>query len=173
MIVYCATCPEGRSYIGITRRTLEYRRRQHMRVSVAGSSCKFHKALRYWGDQMEWVVIDTCRSIPELRDKEREHIASYNSYAHGYNSTEGGEYTDLYQGERIEDDGTVVQLFAASERGRHEGQNITVVISEGRPATKRIDLAAIEKFDRAKSQRETRRSFREAKKAKRKNKLPA
>ena len=165
MIVYRATCPEGRSYIGITRKTLEYRRRQHMRASVAGSSCKFHDALRLWGDQMEWAVLDTASSIQELRDKERDYIARFDSYAYGYNSSPGGEYSGLFQGERVETDGTVVQIFAPSEAGRRVGRNVTVnVDAESRPALK-PDLQAIAKVERSHAQRESRRAKRRQKKS--------
>lgn len=51
---------------------------------------KFYSALREHGlDAFEVEVIDLC-PIEELDEKEIYYIAQYNSFHHGYNSTEGG-----------------------------------------------------------------------------------
>ena len=52
---------------------------------------KFYSALREHGlDAFEVEVIDLC-PIEELDEKEIYYIAQYNSFHHGYNSTEGGQ----------------------------------------------------------------------------------
>lgn len=52
---------------------------------------KFYSALRKYGlEAFEVEVIDLC-PIDELDEKEIYYIAQYNSFHHGYNSTEGGQ----------------------------------------------------------------------------------
>ena len=52
---------------------------------------KFYSALREHGlDGFEVEIIDLC-PIEELDEKEIYYIAQYNSFHHGYNSTEGGQ----------------------------------------------------------------------------------
>ena len=52
---------------------------------------KFYSALRKYGlEAFEVEVIDLC-PIDELDEKEIYYIAQYNSFHHGYNSTDGGQ----------------------------------------------------------------------------------
>lgn len=52
---------------------------------------KFYKALRKYGlENFEVSVLELCDS-EELDAKEIEYIKQYDSYYHGYNSTEGGQ----------------------------------------------------------------------------------
>ncbi len=52
---------------------------------------KFYSALRKYGlDSFEVEVLELC-SVQELDEKEIYYISKYNSFHHGYNSTEGGQ----------------------------------------------------------------------------------
>lgn len=93
MIVYKVTNKiNGKVYIGITTKTLEYRRKVHERDSKRYNYL-FYRALKKYGfDNFEWEVIDTAQNIEELERKEKEYILLYESFNNpekGYNSTSG------------------------------------------------------------------------------------
>ena len=53
---------------------------------------KFYKALRTYGiDNFEVEILELC-PIEELDEKEIYYIKKYDSFHHGYNSTEGGQF---------------------------------------------------------------------------------
>ena len=50
MIVYKHTSKtSGKSYIGITKYSLDFRLRGHIKEAKLGSTCKFHAAIREYG----------------------------------------------------------------------------------------------------------------------------
>ena len=57
-VVYCATFPNDKKYVGITRRKLRYRIREHKKHSDDGSNTLFHKAIRKYGfDNVCWNIL--------------------------------------------------------------------------------------------------------------------
>jgi len=91
-IVYKATSPSGKSYIGITIHSLGYRKSQHYHAVRKGSNLLFHKALRkYEPSDIIWEIIDTTDSFESLRKKEIEYVLLFNTFKRGYNMTRGGD----------------------------------------------------------------------------------
>lgn len=89
-IVYKATSPSGKVYIGITSEGLEIRKNKHYRDALKFDR-KFYKALRKYGSKVIWETIDTASTWNEACNKEKLHIQKYDSFKNGYNSTLGGE----------------------------------------------------------------------------------
>ena len=100
MIVYRAKNKiNNKSYIGITTKTLEHRKRTHEKA-VKYVNRKFYNALSKYGfDNFEWSVLEECNSITELENKEVYYIEKYDSLNNGYNLTSGGESTKEYSDE--------------------------------------------------------------------------
>ena len=75
-IIYCATAPDGRRYIGQTINSLEFRRRRHL-SDAQRSRLPFHEALREQGaDNFRWDVLE---QVPrrQLAERERHWIAHH------------------------------------------------------------------------------------------------
>ena len=86
MIVYCFTHMEtGRKYVGITKHTIEWRLKGHMK----GRSF-FSNVLRKYGIQgFSYEIIDTASSTEELRVKEKKWIHELDTlYPEGFNLTD-------------------------------------------------------------------------------------
>lgn len=93
MIVYLVTNKiNDKQYVGITNKTLEQRKENHMADVRNGRGYALHKAIRKYGeDVFTWQVIDTAEIVEELTEKEKHYIQQYNTYQKGYNLTLGGE----------------------------------------------------------------------------------
>lgn len=94
MIVYKVTNKiNNKVYIGITTKTLEYRKRIHIRDSKTKNTY-FYRALRKYGeDNFTWEIIDTAKTKEELEELEKYYISLYDSFndkGKGYNTTSGG-----------------------------------------------------------------------------------
>ncbi len=93
-VVYCATFPNGKKYVGITRRKLKYRIREHKKDSDDGSDILFHKAIRKYGfENICWDILKHCNSIKDLVDSEVYNIKELKTFVddeQGYNLTTGG-----------------------------------------------------------------------------------
>lgn len=94
-IIYKATGPTGKVYIGKTVRGLGKRRTQHysnaLNANHAAYNTKFYRAIRKHGTiTFEWDVIARASELI-LGDEESKFILLYDSYKNGYNSTLGGE----------------------------------------------------------------------------------
>jgi group I intron endonuclease len=101
MIIYKITnTVNNKSYIGQTVRTLRQRKNQHISESKRGkdTTCYIHNAIRKHGDvNFKFEIIDKCKNIDELNEKEIYHIEKYNTLKpNGYNLTEGGNGTTGY-----------------------------------------------------------------------------
>jgi len=93
-LVYKATSPSGKVYIGITITPLKERIRLHLREVDRGSHRPFHNAIRKYGSEnIHWEIIDTATSWKELCELEKKYIAEHDSKNNGYNMTLGGEGT--------------------------------------------------------------------------------
>lgn len=104
MIVYKYTNKvNGKVYVGITRRTLEGRHKEHVRQ--AGDGTYFHNAIAKYGvDSFLLEEIETVDSVERLMERERYWIKQLRSFAYsnnsnGYNETRGGEGMTGHSGE--------------------------------------------------------------------------
>ena len=78
-------------YIGATTKSLEDRKKDHLKKSNKGKSYAFQNAIATFGeDAFKWEQIDTAVTTDELAKKEKEYILEYNSKEQGYNSDSGG-----------------------------------------------------------------------------------
>ena len=91
-IVYKVTnTSDGKVYIGATTKSLEDRKKDHIKKSKMRKSYAFQNAIATYGEEaFIWEQIDTAFSIDELAKKEKQYILKYNSKEEGYNSDCGG-----------------------------------------------------------------------------------
>lgn len=77
----------GKSYIGQTRYTPEFRWKQHQHKQ---DNCYFHNAIRKYGvENFTLETIEECE-IKDLDSREIFYIAKYDTFNNGYNLTIGG-----------------------------------------------------------------------------------
>lgn len=90
-IIYKATSPSGKVYIGKTFKTLVQRKNQHYSRAFRENRSKFDNAIRKYGDSLKWIILRD--NIPEnsLSKLEIEEIKKHDSFHSGYNGTEGGD----------------------------------------------------------------------------------
>ena len=91
-VVYKVTNNETEEvYIGITSKSIDDRKKDHLKKSKKGKSYAFQNAIATYGaDAFKWEQIDTAITTNELAKKEKEYILEYNSKEQGYNSDSGG-----------------------------------------------------------------------------------
>jgi group I intron endonuclease len=96
-IVYKVTNQEtGKSYIGVTTRSIEERKADHIQKATKGTGSYFQEAIgTYPLNAFSWQQIDTANSINELAEKEKQYILQYNSQEQGYNSDCGGGFNKI------------------------------------------------------------------------------
>jgi len=99
MIIYRAICNiNGKSYIGLTRLSLEERKHKHWlnsRNNKKNLKQAFYLAINKYGwDSFEWQELCSALTLKDLSVLEREFIAEYDSYNNGYNNTLGGLSTE-------------------------------------------------------------------------------
>jgi group I intron endonuclease len=90
MIIYKATnTVDGKCYIGQTKNTLKFRKRQHI---ISKINTYFSKAINKYGkENFIWEVLCECKSKEELDEMEFHYIKQYNSFGVcGYNLAWGG-----------------------------------------------------------------------------------
>ena len=81
----------GKSYIGVTTKSLEARKKDHVKKSKKGKSYAFQFAIATYGaEAFAWTQTDTGSSLDELAQKEKEYILKYNSKEAGFNCDNGG-----------------------------------------------------------------------------------
>lgn len=97
-IIYKATSPSGKVYIGKTINSLEERKISHF--EKINSNTKFARALRKYPDQEKWDWSILYKNIPEnqLDIAEICTIYVYDSFYEGYNSTFGGDGGNTWNG---------------------------------------------------------------------------
>ena len=90
-ILYCATAPSGKRYFGVTSKTVSKRRKSHRDAMNKGSSLPFHKAMRKYGDAIEWraVVVGSKEYILDLEERAIQAFKSRDR-RFGYNVAMGG-----------------------------------------------------------------------------------
>lgn len=96
-IIYCATSPEGKKYIGRTIQGLNIRKSKHIKRTNEGSLLFFHNAIKKYGDEIKWEILeeykfnDRKKLIDKLNEREIFLIESMETlYPNGYNLTIGG-----------------------------------------------------------------------------------
>lgn len=78
----------GKSYIGQTRYTLEFRWRQHLHKR---DNAYFHNAIKKYGaENFSLEILEEC-DVDQLNSREIFYIAKYNTFEEGYNLTIGGD----------------------------------------------------------------------------------
>jgi hypothetical protein len=109
-IIYKATSPSCRVYVGQTLQSFSRRKTEHYRDAFNERcgmySSKFHRAIRKYVNDFRWEIL--YKNIPEdlLDIAEMCAIYIYDSYYGGYNCTFGGDgakgrvWTDLQREER-------------------------------------------------------------------------
>ena len=110
-IVYKVTNQEtGKSYIGVTTRTMEERKADHIKKASKGMGSYFQSAIATFGPAaFQFEQIDTATSSNELAEKEKKYILQYDSKENGYNSDSGGGFKKtVYQ---FDLDGNLVASF--------------------------------------------------------------
>lgn len=124
-LIYCYTNKiNNKKYIGITRRTLEQREKNHISEAYNYNSPKYHTpfkcAIRKYGiDNFDKVILDTAIDIEEANKKEKQYIEKYRTYCYGknnwgYNATKGGDgvarmYRKIVQLNK--NDGKLIKIF--------------------------------------------------------------
>lgn len=91
--------PTGKSYIGITMTPVERRWYLHRHGARTGKNpgSRLYAAIRKHGEHAFTVrTIVVCPDWEYACDLEKKLIATYDTYANGYNATEGGEGTVGY-----------------------------------------------------------------------------
>lgn len=89
-IIYQATSPSGKIYIGQTTKDLELRICQHYYHANGGLNTPFAKALlHYKKEEIKWEILHIA-PIEQLDILEISEIQKRNAIANGYNLREGG-----------------------------------------------------------------------------------
>lgn len=91
-IIYKATSPSGKIYIGQTTKSLSYRKSQHYR-DIESKPCYFHSALKkYKKDDILWSILDIFDSKNNADYLEKKYIKLYETQnpEKGYNQQSGG-----------------------------------------------------------------------------------
>ena len=94
-IIYKATGPSGKVYVGQTTKTLARRKAQHKFMALKGDRrSAFQIAILEHGgvNAFTWEQIDTFANDEELERKEKFWVAHYKARdpAYGYNDQDGG-----------------------------------------------------------------------------------
>lgn len=149
-IVYIVTNQiNAHQYIGITRRTLHLRRREHLSAARTGiRACPIHRAIKKYGhENFEFCEIFASDDVDEIKRKEVKLIAQMRPH---YNCTAGG---DGNTGRAWSAESRAI--IGAAKRGNtyRLGSTHTPEVKErlraaGR-ATKHISLANLEKAHEA------------------------
>jgi hypothetical protein len=81
----------GKHYVGVSTKSLEERKKDHIKNSKKGKTYAFQNAIGTYGaDAFNWEQIDTANSTDELAQKEKDYILKYDAKDNGYNSIGGG-----------------------------------------------------------------------------------
>jgi hypothetical protein len=88
----------GKEYVGLTKRTIDSRWKQHIQESLRLGSWEYNTPLgnaikKYGKDSFDISILKECGSILELKEEEKRFISvrkSLSKYG-GYNLTEGGD----------------------------------------------------------------------------------
>lgn len=99
MVIYCIKNKiNGKEYVGLTKRSLKDRWKQHIQESNRENSWEWNTPLgraikKYGVENFEIFVLESCKTEQELRQKEINLIFERKSHVDygGYNLTKGGD----------------------------------------------------------------------------------
>jgi hypothetical protein len=96
-LIYKATSPSGKVYIGMTKKTIDERRKEHEWHTNSNSNKIFHRAMHKYGCNFIWETLETGLSKVEAELKEIEYIAKFHATSRnfGYNQAKGGMAGDI------------------------------------------------------------------------------
>jgi predicted GIY-YIG superfamily endonuclease len=91
--LYVCKFKNNKKYVGITRRKLEQRIKDHIKTAKRDPKYAFHRALIKYNFDVTWETLCTGLSKDKAIKMEMDTIKAYGSYVldNGYNSTLGGE----------------------------------------------------------------------------------
>jgi hypothetical protein len=94
-IIYKATSPSGKHYVGYTHFSLKDRMLMHFSEARKGIRRPFYNCLRKYGNKVKWEIIATYQTESFAKNRERYFIklTKANVPKIGYNCTSGGEGT--------------------------------------------------------------------------------
>ena len=95
-VVYLIIFPNTKKYVGITSTSFEERKKGHL-SHMNTSKLPVYNALKKYGNQVKWEVIDRADNWDELCRLEKSYIIKYDSLKNGYNLTAGGDGTVGYE----------------------------------------------------------------------------
>lgn len=93
MLVYKVTNDiSGKSYVGLTSRSVKQRWAEHKRAAKQGSTLPLHYAIRKYGhDNFGIEILEECFDTEHLREREQYWIKTLGTFGSGYNATIGGD----------------------------------------------------------------------------------
>ncbi len=97
-IVYQAISPSGKFYIGMTKKSLEARHKEHERHSKNDKTKRiFYEALKKYQLNFSWQVLESNLAKKEAEQKEIEYITKLQATnrKYGYNQAKGGLSGDI------------------------------------------------------------------------------
>lgn len=96
MIIYKVTnFLTKKIYIGKTSKSLDSRKKEHLKNVKSNKKTKFYNAIRKYGDELFlWEILTVCENEETLNKMEIFFITDYDSFKNGYNSTLGGDGGD-------------------------------------------------------------------------------
>jgi len=125
-IIYkCTNLVNGKVYIGQTVRSLKERIKDHIQSSKNPKSV-FHYAIKKYGDNFSWDIIDSAIDKEELDYKEKYWINQYKSYASthkGYNVHEGGTGGNTFKWMDKKDYENLIERFRINNKGNTKFQD--------------------------------------------------
>lgn len=92
-LIYRATSPSGKIYVGLTCNSLKRRIQHHLSEAARGGRFVFHAALRKYGSEIVWDVLEEVRSYQEACEREHHWVMLLEAHVagKGYNGTLGGD----------------------------------------------------------------------------------
>ena len=118
-IIYKITSPSKKTYVGVTSKSLARRKCQHISAAKAGSDYTLHRAIRKYGEALQWDIVAEVESFDEAKILEKALIKKYDSYKTGYNMTLGGDGVLGHSFTHSEK--TKIKISEASKRNRPVG----------------------------------------------------
>ena len=91
MIIYKATFPNNKCYIGQTTKEFHIRKNRHKNDAKSGSNYKFHRAIRKYGwNNLKWLILENnINNVSKLDEKEIFYIKKFDTIKNGYNTIIG------------------------------------------------------------------------------------
>ncbi len=82
MVIYKATFPNSKCYIGQTRRKFKARYKEHEYASKnIELKYPFYNAIRKYGfENLKWEILEQCKNLKDLNEQEILYIKENKSY---------------------------------------------------------------------------------------------